>query len=275
MAKIQIVIDSTAYIPKEEVQRMGIKVVPLFVTFKGKTEEEGYPGSFKPFFERLKNSREFPTTSQPSIGAFAAVYEEALDAGFEVLTLVFSSKLSGTYNSAVSAAAMVDPKRITVVDTQAAVCTYRFLIERAFKLAEAGRSREEIAKVILEEKDRMGIRLTVETLEYLKRGGRLTGAQALLGSMLNIKPIISLTEGKLIPVGKARGKAKAIEMMIEDIPENVKRIAIAHILDLDEVLEIKGILEEKYRGITVEIDEIGPVIGAHLGPKAIGICYHW
>lgn len=275
MANIQIVTDSTAYLPRELAREKEIEVVPLAVYFQEQVTNEGFPGEFEPFFEALKTSKDFPTTSQPSVEAFKTVYEKALNCDKEIIVLVISSKLSGTYNSASVAAKMVDENRISVIDSETTAANLRILVERAKELADEGQTRDEIVKIINEEKARMSINLTVDTLDYLKKGGRLTDVQAFIGSILNIRPIIALKEGKLVPVGKARGKSKAIEMMIANIPADVKIISICQILNLEESEQIKGLLAARFPHAFINIDDLGPVIGAHLGPKAIGICFVW
>lgn len=275
MAHIKIVTDSTAYITKDYAKSNEIDIVPLTVDFEGQTGIEGFPGEFESFFNRLKQSESFPQTSQPSIGLFAQVFKKAVENGDEVIAIVISSKLSGTYNSAAAAANMVAPNKISVIDSETTVSNLRMLVERAKELSASGVSREEIVEIINNEKRRTGVNLTVDTLEYLKKGGRLSSGQAFIGSILNIKPIIALTDGQLVPTGKARGKSKAIEMMISNIPDNVEKISICHIFNMEESLEIKEILKHKFPGVDVTIDVLGPVIGSHLGPKAIGLCFKW
>ena len=124
-------------------------------------------------------------------------------------------------------------------------------------------------------KDNMSINLTVDSLEYLKRGGRLSNMQAIIGTLLNIKPIISLTGGELLATDKVRGKKKALDNMISKIPKGVKTIGVDHVENLAEAEKVKAMLEEKFSNADITIGEIGPVIGAHLGPKSLGICYMW
>lgn len=275
MSRVKIVTDSTGYINKEYLQANDIGMVPLSVYFEGKTTDEGFPGEFTSFFESLKNSKDFPSTSQPSIQAFYNVFKPAIDSGSDVVAIVLSSKLSGTYNSAMAAAQMCDSGRITVIDSETCGPNLKFLVERANQLSLDGKSMDEIAEVINREKKNTGINLTVGTLEYLKRGGRLSTTQAALGTLLNIKPIIALIDGKLEPIDKVRGKAKAIEAMIGNIPDNVKRISLCHIENIEEALEVQEILMKRFPEALVIIDDLGPVVGSHLGPKALGICYKW
>lgn len=275
MAKIRIVTDSTAYIQRAYATRRGIRVVPLSVHFGDHVESEGAPGEFEAFYERLKTSDSFPTTSQPSVGAFAEVFREAVENGEEVIAITISGKLSGTYNSACLAAEMIAPDKISVVDSETTVANLKVLVERLAAMAEVDEDRPGMVETIEREKRKTGIRLTVGTLEYLRKGGRLTASQAFLGNLLKVKPIIALVDGALEPVDKVRGKKKAIARMVESIPEKVKTISICHILNGEEALEYKGVLEEAFPSAKVAIEEIGPVIGSHLGPKAIGFCYSW
>jgi DegV family protein with EDD domain len=275
MSLIKIVTDSTAYMSKEYAIENDIDIVHLSVNFCGETFKEGFPGEFEKFFNKLKTTDEFPTTSQPAIGDFIETFQKAVDEGKEVIAIVISSKLSGTYNAAVTAANMVDKDKITVIDSETTVSNLRILVEKAKDLAALGKSREEIIKIINEDKKRMGIDLTVDTLEYLKRGGRLSSKQAIVGSILNIKPIISLIDGKLESTGKIRGKNRAIRKMIERIPKEVKYISICHILNTEEAENLKDMLKGQFGNVKISIDELGPVIGSHLGPKAIGLCYSW
>lgn len=275
MPKIKIITDSTAYIDKNYAMTHGINIVPLSVTFNGVTEDEGFPGEFEEYFEKLKSVQEFPTTSQPSIHAFAKIYKKIIAEGYEIITIVISSKLSGTYNSAFVAAKEIDFDKISVIDSETTAANLKLLVNMAKDLVEKGLSREEIVKTLEIEKKKMNISLTVDTLDYLKKGGRLSSAQAFVGSILKVRPIIALIDGKLEPIGKVRGKDKAIEMMINRVHEDVNKISICHIFALDEALKLKLKLENKFKNAKIIIDELGPVIGSHLGPKAIGICSKW
>ena len=275
MAKIQIVTDSTAYFTKEYAIKNNIRVVLLSVTFSGETNDEGFPGEFESFYRRLESSKDFPTTSQPSISAFADVYEEILAQGNEIITIVISEKLSGTHNSASAAANMTAPDKISVIDSETTVANLKLLVEMARTMAENGNSREEIVATIEREKKRMYVDLTAATLEYLKRGGRLSSAQAAIGGFLNVKPILGLRDGKLEAVAKVRGKKKALDYLVDHVPENATHISVLHIMSTEEAKRIKQKLKERFPQIEVNIEEIGPVIGTHLGPGGIGICSKW
>lgn len=275
MSKVKIVTDSTGYIDKSFILEHNIDVVPLAVNFEGLTNDEGFPGDFDVYFNKLANSSNFPTTSQPSIGAFTDVFKKALKDNYEIVVITMSSKLSGTFNSASAAAKIIDPRKtkISVIDSLTSVANLKFLVKKAVFMAEEGATMKQIVDQIEFQKKSMGVRLTVSTLEYLKRGGRLSTTEAMVGSLLNIKPIIGLIDGNLLSLNKVRGKKKAMEKMLEDVPKNISHISICHIQVLEEAKEYEKAIKERFPNASTEIYEIGPVIGSHLGPETIGICY--
>ena len=275
MAKVQIVTDSTAYFSKEYAKENNIKVVPLSVTFSGETKDEGFPGEFEEFYHKLQTSKDFPTTSQPPIEAFASAYKEILAEGKEIITIVMSEKLSGTFNSASAAANMTAPDKISVIDSETTVSNLKLLVEIANGMAKQGSSREEIVAAIEQEKKNMSVLLAASTLEYLKRGGRLSAAQATIGTLLNVKPIVGLVDGKLEAVAKVRGKNKALDYLVESIPENAVEITVLHILSPKDAELLHSKLQERFPHIPIGISEIGPVIGSHLGPGGFGVCCKW
>lgn len=275
MSNIQIVVDSTAYLTEEYIRDNDIEVGHLSVELDEKRTEEGLPGGFSDFFNRFEKSKDFPKTSQPPVGEFAECYKRAFERGEEIIVITFSSKLSGTYSSAIVAAEMFEDKKITVIDSKTAVGNYRAIVDKAVTLAKIGVSREKIIKEIEEIQSKMNINLTVDSLEYLKRGGRLSNAQAIVGSLLNIKPIIGLIDGELIATDKVRGKKKALDLMISKIPAYVKEISVDHVENPEEAEKIKEFLISKFKYAKISVNEIGPVIGSHIGPKAIGLCSIW
>lgn len=275
MSKIKIITDSTAYITKEYAQKENITVVPLNYIFGDDIGKEPFPGEFNDFFEKLKTTRLFPSTSQPSAGDFFEAYNQAFEEGYEsIIAILLSSKLSGTYNSAVLAKNMLDNKRIIIIDSLNAAANLKFLVEEAVHMIKIGKTIEEIAYHLNSLKEKMHVYLTTDTLEYLSRGGRLSAVQATFGNMLNIKPIIELKDGELKLLEKVRGKNKAISAIIEKVPDDVRKIGICHVLDKEYAEKMKQMLDERFPNASITIDEIGPVIGSHLGPKGIGICFY-
>lgn len=274
MKKIKIITDSTSYIDKAYMEKENITIVPLNYVFGEASKKEEFPGEFDEFFNKLESTNLFPTTSQPSAGEFLDAFNEALEDHDEIIAILLSSKLSGTYNSAVLAKNMLEDKSITIIDSQNSASNLRFLVEDAVNMSKAGKSSKEIETHINTKKANMHIYLTTETLEYLSRGGRLSSVQSTLGNLLNIKPILALSDGELKLLEKIRGKKKALSTMIDKIPQDVERIGICHILNQGEAESLKTTLEEMFPKALIEIDQLGPVIGAHLGPKALGICLY-
>lgn len=255
-------------------EKENITIVPLNYVFGEESKKEESPGEFDSFFNKLQNTNLFPTTSQPSAGEFLDAFNEALEDYDEIIAILLSSKLSGTYNSAVLAKNMLEDKSITIIDSETAASNLRFLVEDAVNMAREGKSSKEIETHINTKKSNMHIYLTTETLEYLSRGGRLSTIQSTLGNLLNVKPILALTNGELKLLEKIRGKKKAISTMVDKIPSNVQRIGICNILNEEEAEKLKIALQEMFPKAIITIDELGPVIGAHLGPKALGICLY-
>ncbi len=274
MSKIKIITDSTCYISKEYVDKENMGIVPLTYVFDGVSSKEGFKGDFDEFFEKLGSTKLFPTTSQPAAGDFVDAFNQALKDNDEIIAIVLSSKISGTYNSAMLAKSMLEDKKITIIDSETSASNLRFLVEDAVEMAKAGKSSEEITDFINRKKKNTHIYLTTGTLEYLSRGGRLSGVQATLGNLLSIKPIIELKDGELQLIEKVRGTNKALSTIIAKIPDDVQKIGICHILNLDEAHKVKSLIEEKFPHVMVTIDELGPVIGAHLGPKTLGVCMY-
>lgn len=275
MNKIKIVTDSTAYITKEYAEKENITIVQLNYMFGDELSKEPFPGEFDDFFKKLSTTKLFPTTSQPSAGEFYNAFDAAFKEGYEdIIVILLSAKLSGTYNSAMVAKNMLSDKKITVIDSQNAAANMKFLVEDAVHMAKDGKTREEIVEHLEARKKNMKIYLTTDTLEYLSRGGRLSSVQATVGNILNIKPIIQLENGELKLLEKIRGKQKAITSIISKVPSDVQKIGICHILDYEFAEKMDSTLKEKFPHATITIDELGPVIGSHLGPKGIGICFY-
>ena len=275
MSKIKIITDRTAYITKEYAEKEKVNIVPLNYVFGEESGEEPYPGEFDEFYNKLENTKLFPSTSQPSAGEFLDTFNKAFEEGYdEIIAILLSSKLSGTFNSAMLAKNMLEDKSITIIDSQMSAANLKFLVEDAVEMIKEGKSSEEIQSQIDSKKLGMHVYLTTETLEYLSRGGRLSAVQATVGNLLNIKPIIELKNGELKLLEKLRGKNKALSAIVDKVPDDVQKIGICHVLDKDDAEKLKNILKEKFPQAIITIDELGPVIGAHLGPKGIGICFY-
>lgn len=274
MSKIKIITDSTSYLSKEYAKEKDITVVPLKYIFGDESFVEGFRGEFDEFFKTLETSKLFPTTSQPSAGEFHKAYEEAFEKYDEIIVILLSSKISGTYSSAVTAKSMLEDKKISIIDSETSVSNLKTLVEDAYNMAQDGFSSEEIIDHIEKKKMKMKVFLTTGTLEYLARGGRLSNVQSALGNLLSIKPILELKNGEIGLIEKVRGNNKVMSTLLGKIPEDVKKISICHISNLETANSVYKTLIEKYPNAKIEIDEIGPVIGAHLGPLTLGLLFH-
>ncbi|WP_102125077.1 DegV family protein [Deinococcus planocerae] len=272
---IAIVTDSTSDLAPDVCAQHGIRSVPLYVLFDGKMHKDGIEITPADLFRGLKEGKKTPSTSQPSPAEFAAVYREALESADEVISVHISGQLSGTVGSARLAAADFGG-RVTVVDSRSASLTLGMQALRAADRAREGRSSAEIVA----ELDRIAavanIRFTVDTLDFLRINGRIGGAQALLGSLLNIKPILTVKEGRVESAGRVRGHKKAVADIVDHVRKYAAdhgevRVAFLATLGGEEyVREIRAGLS----GVTftdLGDHQIGAVIATHTGPGTMGV----
>ena len=277
---IKIVTDSTAYLPEATVRQHDIRVVPLYVHFGEKAFREGVELSNQEFYTRLKEAPELPTTSQPSAGEFHQVFKEVLDAGHEIVTLTISSKLSGTWNSAMAAKEMLPEADITVIDSLSTSVGLHLMVETAVEAASAGATRQEIVEKVEAIKQRLQIFFVVDTLEYLAKGGRIGNAKAFLGTLLKVKPILVLQDGAIEPLEQVRSKRKAQARMLDLVGEYVDnrgpqaRTAVTNALVPDEAEALKKEIVERLGCREPVMGELGPVIGTHTGPGVVGVAVY-
>lgn len=271
---VRIVSDSTCDVPANLREELGVTVVPLKVFFGTSEFRDGIDITDAEFYQRLTSSKVSPTTSQPSAGEFEATFRPILEAGDQVLCLTVSSKLSGTWNSARAAAmALEDVGTVELIDTQLASLAHGLVVIRVARAAKRGMSLDDL-KVLAEETARdVDIILVVDTLEYLQRGGRIGKAQQLLGSLLNIKPILRVEEGEVRPFERVRTRGKAIARLEQWLDEQQPLGAIGVVSsppnEDGDALEAR--LRAKYPAIEVFRTTAGPVIGTHTGPGLLGV----
>ena len=274
---IKFVTDSTAYLPEEIVRKHDIRVVPLYVHFGESAFREGVDLNNGEFFDRLKAAPVLPTTSQPSAGEFREVFQELADQGHEIVTLTISSKLSGTWNSAMAAKEMLPEARISVIDSLSTSVGLQLMLEDAFSAAAQGATRPEIEDLVEQIKSKMKVLFVVDTLEYLAKGGRIGNAKAFLGTLLKVKPILVLQEGAIEPCEQVRSKRKALLRMLDLVEEHLgsqgpqARVAITNALVPEEAQSLAQELAERLSCSEPSIADIGPVIGTHTGPGVIGV----
>lgn len=274
--KIHIVSDSTAYLTDQWLQENPhVHVVPLSVNCGGETMEDWVENNvrFKEAMLSLGKQGAVPVTSQPAPGRFVEIFQPLVEKGHEIITITISSTFSGAAQSATNAASLVGSDRVSIVDSLTTVTGLRMLVEDAAAAALEGRSREEIVSMLEAKKRNMKVLLVPPSLEHLHRGGRIGGAQALFGSLLNIKPVLYITEeGRVEVLDKVRTLKKALQRMVEELPEGCRRASVGHVLAEDTVEILKGLVEDKL-GMEVLAQEMGPVIATHVGPGVTGLFF--
>jgi DegV family protein with EDD domain len=277
-----IVLDSTSDYPETAARADGLanlRVVPLHVIFKGPTGDDDVLDHVgidaHDFYERLRGSAQLPTTSQPTPGEFLRVYEEL--AGYDrIYSLHLSAKLSGTYQSAVQAAGMAGADRFRLVDTETASLAVALLARAIARRLARGTTDAELEQLIDRFKVENRVVFTVATLENLQKGGRIGKAQAFAGSLLSVKPILSVADGVIAPIGKVRGRRKALAEFRRVFTESTDdapglRVGIAHAEALDWVDDLTAMVRETRGAAELELVQLlGPSVGTHAGPGAVG-----
>lgn len=279
MSKIGIVTDSTAYLEEDYIKEHDIKVVPLKVILEEKSYREGVDLTNDDFYRRLEEPGVFPTTSQPSAGEFLEAYREMADSHDSLFSIHISAGISGTVESARTAAADMGDYPIDIIDSRFTGIQLTLIIDRVVKARDEGAGREDL--INLAEKTIKGSELMfmVATLEYLHRGGRIGGAQALMGSMLRIKPILYI-DGTIDALEKVRGEGKALDRLLELAVERTAgkqvRIGFTHVRAENKMRELKARAEKALNCDPADtlFNETGPVIGSHVGPGTVGIAYY-
>ncbi|MBS4199434.1 DegV family protein [Bacillus sp. FJAT-49732] len=278
MSKIKIVTDSTCDLSTKEARKLNIHVIPLSITIQGETYLDRIDITPETFMEKMKVSEELPKSSQPAVGEFLKLYDELGEDGSEILSIHLTGKMSGTIESARAASKMTASK-VTIIDSSFISKALGFQVREAAKMSEEGKSLEDILASI--EKVRLGTKLyvVVDTLENLMKGGRIGKGKAMIGSLLNIKPIALLEEGEYSPVAKVRSKAQAVKYVMKHFMEDIhgkalKSVCICHADGLELAHLCKEKVEELTGFLDIEIDDTTPVISTHTGPGAIGFMYY-
>jgi DegV family protein with EDD domain len=270
-----IVVDSTADFPEAPQRFPNWRVVPLYVRFGDESYRDYVELEPEAFYARLRSAAETPSTSQPTPGDFLAAYEEL--AGYErILSLHIAGKLSGTIESARSAARLLDSDRVRTIDSESASAAIAMLGLAIQRRLEHGTSDDEVDELVARYRREAGLLFTVETLEYLARGGRIGRARAWAGELLSIKPILSIKEGEVLPVKRVRGNRKAFlefasafEAGTRDVP--TLRVGIAHAAAPERAEALRKMVRHTRPAAEVElVTTLGPVVGTHAGPGTVG-----
>lgn len=273
-----VVTDSTAYIPKELRDKWKIEMIPLNVIFGNENYREDIDISAEAFYEEVKH-RELPTTSQPAIGEFVELFEKLAKDYDAVITIHLSSGISGTYQGAVSAGEMVDGIKVFAFDSEISAMVQGFYALEAAEMADQGRSAEDIMARLEEMRQSIRAYFMVDDLDHLQRGGRLSSAQALIGSLLQVKPLLHFENKMIVPFEKIRTRKRAMNRVVELLSEDVRsggnyRAVIIHANRKSEAIEWKRELEAQFPTVEFMLSYFGPVIGTHLGEGSMGMGWY-
>jgi DegV family protein with EDD domain len=272
---VRIVTDSACDLPESVCTELGIEVVPLTIRFGDREFVDRKELSTDAFWRELQASSVLPETAAPSVGAFEETFRRLSDDGADAIVCInLSGRLSATMQSAQVAAKTLDgEKPIEIIDSLSASMGIGNLALHAARRAREGAGITTIVQEVLDQRDRQHVFATLDTLEYLRKGGRIGGAQAMLGSMLSIKPLIQVADGVVEPAGKVRTRSKALKALVDQVPAGkVELISVLHgqAPDLDEFLEM---LRPAVPDAEVVVGTIGPVVGVHTGPRVIGVAW--
>jgi len=272
---VRVVTDSACDLPPEVCEQLGIEVVPLTIRFGDTEYVDRKELTTDAFWQKLETAAVLPETAAPSVGAFEEAFRSLHADGADGIVCVnLSASLSATMQSAQVAAKALDGLcPIEVIDSQTASMGIGNLVLHAARRAAEGADVSTIANEVTDGRSRQRLFATLDTLEYLKKGGRIGGARAMLGSMLSIKPIITVVDGAVEEAGKVRTRSKALQFIIDKIPEgNVESICVLHsaAVDLDAFI---AKVQPKVPGAEMIVGRIGPVVGVHVGPGAIGLTW--
>jgi len=272
---VRIVTDSTADMSPHLARELGVSVVPLSVIFGDEVFKEGIQIGHDLFYDKLVRSKVLPTTSAPSVGDFLEVYEPLLAETDEIVSIHLSSKLSATYNNALQAAQQLSERgaRIEVVDSQLVSLGMSFVVAAAARAATGGAGCDEIKTIVEGIVPRVRILVVLDTLEYVRRGGRIGRARAFLGNMLRVKPLLYIRDGEVHPGERVRTKAQALERVFQIVTSypRVVEAAVAYSTNPQEAEEVSRRLREAMPGVAVSMARLGPVIGVHGGPGVLGV----
>lgn len=278
---MRIFADSACDLPKSFYETNPVTLIPLRVQIEDEEYLDVVTINPKEVYDAIRQGKQ-PKTSQASPEQFLSHFEELALSGEEGIYIAFSSELSGTHNTAVMIREQLKDEypqlNLTIIDTKCASLGYGLLVKEALRLKNAGESLTRIEEMIRFKAEHMEHLFTVEDLDYMARGGRVSKASAFIGGLLNIKPLLHVEEGKLVPIEKLRGRKKVLKRIIELMEERGERlheqtIAISHADDEAFALEMKSMIEEAFKPVHVEVYMIGSAIGAHTGPGTLSVFF--
>lgn len=268
-----IVTDSTICIPRSEAEALGLHIVSDSYSISGQVYLEGYSDENGDFEARIFANPEHCKTSQAPVAGFIQLFEELVRKGMDVLCLVISSRLSGTYSSACIAAREVDSEKIAVVDSLSTSGGLWLLAKEARALSDQGLSLAQVASKLEKLRDKAGIVFSVNDMAALRRSGRLGVVPQSVGTVLNIRPILMCIRGAVVARGMVRGNAERIRALISRVPADAKEIVIQHMGDRMAAEPLYQAIQKRFPEISIHISRLGPVLGIHLGAGTVGISW--
>jgi DegV family protein with EDD domain len=278
MIKLALVTDSSAYLPKPYLEQYSIHVLPLTLVLEENTYLDGVDIQPEIFYQRLANSRSFPSTAQATPLAFYQLFCHLLDQGYAVLTILLSSMFSGTITAACKAKDMLPGAPVEIVDSMTTSMALGYQVLLAARAAARGANLAECKALVEQARHKTGVFFAVETLEYLHRGGRIHGGLHWIGTALNIKPIFEIHDGRAEVVEKVRTHKKALTRLLDLVEQRTTGrrplyLATIHVNAMSQALEIMAKADERFHPIEHIMTEVSPVVGAHVGPGGIGLAF--
>lgn len=278
MSRVAVVTDSSASLPPSLAKDLGIHVVPIVLALNGHSLLDGVDITPGQLYGLLRETRHIPTTSAPSVGDFLRVYATVAETASGIVSIHMSTKLSATHNSAWAASQLVDGVPIRVLDSQTAAMGQGFVVLEAARAAAEGADLETVVARAEAVASRIHLLASIDTLEYLHRGGRIGGAAMLVGTVLQIKPILYLADGRVDVFAKPRTKSKAVRVMLRQLAEQANgrplHVAVFHADAPDDAEELRESIARQFDCAELYVTEMTPVMGAHTGPGVLGLAFY-
>lgn len=277
--KVAVVVDSTANLPEELIKQYNMHVIPLSVNWEGQSLHDGVDITADEFYQRLPVAKEMPTTSQPSAGEFHDLFTQVARTAESIVCVTISSELSGTWDSATAARDMMEGVPIEIIDSRSASMGTGFMALAAARAAEQGADHKAAADAARALVEQMRVMFVVDTLEFLHRGGRIGGARRLIGSVLSIKPLLHLQDGKIEPLASVRTKRKAVNHLIDTLVQESAgkkgiHLAVMHAAAPEEARQLGEELQKRIESVELLYGELSPVLGTHTGPGTVGAGFY-
>ena len=278
MRKVVVVTDSTATVPSDLVQALDIRVVPVLLVLGNQTFRDGVDITPGDVYRWLRSSKQIPTTAAPSVGDFVRIYAAAAQEASGIVSIHMSPDLSATYNVALMASQLVEGTPIRVINCHTAAMGQGFATLEAARAAATGATLDEVVRRVEAVAAKTNLFLTLDTFKYLHRGGRIGGAAALMGTVLQIKPLLYLDDGDVGVLAKPRTRPRALRLLVQQMAERVDghrlHASVFHADALSEAKDLSQLLADKFDCVELYVTEFTPVMGAHTGPGLLGVAFY-